>query len=128
MFCCFAYFCPKVSFKMRENLTVTTDVIINLWELCSRRNPTVFAILFTFVKKLQKKKRITSDDINHRLKCNIVCCSYKFLKGGLKISMGGIKKCRGGFSPHLSTSLLEKVTKFGAPSLKKIWNTGTLLT
>ena len=47
------------------------------------------------------------------LKCLRLYCYDKFLKGGaergLKISMGGAEKCRGGFSPHLSTSLLPAV-------------------
>ena len=59
-----------------------------------------FCDLFTFVAKSQKlvglrwldgiteeKKRIISDAIRHRMYCN-----YKFLKGGLKVSMGGLNK------------------------------------
>ena len=55
-------------------------------------NPIVFAILFTFVTKLQllrwfdgnneEKKRISDALSKPSLKCNRVYYNYKFLKGG----------------------------------------------
>ena len=69
-------FCPKVSFKVGENLTVTLHYNKAL-RAFYHEDSTVFAILLTFVIKLQKlvglhwfdgineeKKRLTSDALS----------------------------------------------------------------